>query len=144
MKLTLTILFLTFIAIGTLDISAKPRTKVKITENTVSSLIEGLNSANLGLKSSSAYMIGELQLSKAVIPLMRILHQDENEEIRIAAALALYKIGSPIAIHAVKQSIKFDESERVSKLCASFYSEYLKQKFNDEEINVDVVKTALK
>jgi HEAT repeat protein len=89
-------------------------------------------------------MIGELQLSKAVIPLMRILHQDENEEIRIAAALALYKIGSPIAIHAVKQSIKFDESERVSKLCASFYSEYLKQKFNDEEINVNVVKTALK
>lgn len=144
MKLTLTILFLTFIAIGTLDISAKPRTKVKITENTVSSLIEGLNSANLGLKSSSAYMIGELQLSKAVIPLMRILHQDENEEIRIAAALALYKIGSPIAIHAVKQSIKFDESERVSKLCASFYSEFLKQKFNDEEINADVVKTALK
>jgi hypothetical protein len=144
MKLTLTILLLTIIAIGTLVVSAKPRTKVKITENTVSSLIEGLNSANLGLKSSSAYMIGELQLSKAVIPLMRILHQDENEEIRIAAALALYKIGSPIAIHAVKQSIKFDESERVSKLCASFYSEYLKQKFNDEEINVNVVKTALK
>jgi len=144
MKLTLTIILITIIAIATLDISAKPRTKVKITENTVSSLIEGLNSANLGLKSSSAYMIGELQLSKAVIPLMRILHQDENEEIRIAAALALYKIGSPIAIHAVKQSIKFDESERVSKLCASFYSEYLKQKFNDEEINVDVVKTALK
>jgi len=144
MKPILTILLLTIIAIGTLVVSAKPRTKVKITENTVSSLIEGLNSANLGLKSSSAYMIGELQLSKAVIPLMRILHQDENEEIRIAAALALYKIGSPIAIHAVKQSIKFDESERVSKLCASFYSEYLKQKFNDEEINVDVVKTALK
>ncbi len=144
MKPILTILLLTIIAIGTLVVSAKPRTKVKITENTVSSLIEGLNSANLGLKSSSAYMIGELQLSKAVIPLMRILHQDENEEIRIAAALALYKIGSPIAIHAVKQSIKFDESERVSKLCASFYSEYLKQKFNDEEINVNVVKTALK
>jgi hypothetical protein len=144
MKLTLTILFLTFIAIGTLDISAKPKLKVKITENTVSSLIEGLNSDNLGLKSSCAYMIGELQLSKAVIPLMRILHQDENDEMRIAAALALYKIGSPIAIQAVKQSIRFDESERVSKLCASFYSEYLKNKINDETINVDVAKTALK
>jgi HEAT repeat protein len=79
-----------------------------------------------------------------VIPLLRILHQDENDEMRIAAALALYKIGSPIAIHAVKQSIRFDESERVSKLCASFYSEYLKNKINDETINVDVAKTALK
>lgn len=144
MKLTLTILLLIIIAITTTDISAKPRVKAKITDNTVASLMEGLNSENLGLKSSSAYMIGELQLSKAVIPLMKILHQEKNEEMRIAAALALYKIGSPIAIQAVKQSIRFDESERVSKLCANFYSEYLKSKLIGEEINMDVAKTALK
>ena len=133
MKFILTLLLLITFAMGTLDASAKPKSKVNVTQNTVQSLIKGLNSENLGLKSSSAYMIGELQLSKAIIPLMRILHRDENEEIRIAAALALYKIGSPIAIHAVKQAIRFDGSERVSKLCASFYSEYLKGKFNDEE-----------
>jgi len=144
MKLTLTILLLIIIAITTTDISAKPRVKAKITDNTVASLMEGLNSENLGLKSSSAYMIGELQLSKAIIPLMKILHQEKNEEMRIAAALALYKIGSPIAIQAVKQSIRFDDSERVSKLCANFYSEYLKSKLIGEEINVDVAKTALK
>ena len=79
MKLALTILFLTIIAIGKIDASVMPRTKVKITQNTVSSLIEGLNSENLGLKSSSAYMIGELQLSKAVIPLMKILRDLEAE-----------------------------------------------------------------
>jgi hypothetical protein len=145
MKLTLTILLLIFIAaINSPDVSARPKVKAKITSNTVASLMEGLNSENIGLKSSSAYMIGELQLSKAVIPLMKVLHQDENEEMRIAAALALYKIGSPIAINAVKQSIKFDDSERVSKLCASFYSEYLRSKFTDDEINMDVAKTALK
>ena len=53
-------------------------------------------------------------------------------------------IGSPIAIYAVKQAIKFDDSKRVSKLCANFYSEHLKNNFFDEEINVDVSKTALK
>ena len=89
-------------------------------------------------------MIGELQLSQAVIPLLRILHNEENEELRIAAALALYKIGSPIAINAVKQAIRFDDSERVSKLCANFYNEYRRNKIIDEEINVDVSKTALK
>ncbi|MDZ7625698.1 MAG: HEAT repeat domain-containing protein [Ignavibacteriaceae bacterium] len=135
---------LIIIAITTTDISANPKVKAKITDNTVASLMEGLNSENLGLKSSSAYMIGELQLSKALIPLLKILHEDENEEMRIAAALALYKIGSPIAIQAVKQSIRFDDSERVSKLCANFYSEYLKSKLIGEEINVDVAKTALK
>jgi HEAT repeats len=144
MKLTLTILLLIIIAITTTDISAKPKVKTKIKDNTVESLMEGLNSENLGLKCSSAYMIGELQLSKALIPLLKILHEDENEEMRIAAALALYKIGSPIAIQAVKQSIRFDDSERVSKLCANFYSEYLKSKLIGEEINVDVAKTALK
>jgi HEAT repeat protein len=144
MKLALTILFLTIISIGILDASAMPRTKVKITQNTVSSLVEGLNSENLGLKSSCAYMIGELQISKAVIPLMKILREEKSDEMRIVAALALYKIGTPMAIHAVKQSIKFDESERVSKLCANFYGEYLKIKLNDEEKNEDTVKTALK
>lgn len=144
MKFILTLLLLMTFTMGTLDVSAKPKTKVNVTQNTVQSLIEGLNSENLGLKSSSAYMIGELQLSKAVIPLMKILHQDENEDIRIAAALALYKIGSPVAIHAVKQSIRFDDSERVSKHCASFYNEYQKNKINDEKINLDAAKTALK
>jgi len=145
MKLTLTILLLIFIAtINSPDVSARPKIKAKITDNTIASLVEGLNSENIGLRSSSVYMIGELQLSSAVIPLLRILHQDENEEMRIAAALALYKIGSPIAIHAVKQSIRFDDSERVSKLCASFYNEYLRNKFTDDDINMDVAKTALK
>jgi hypothetical protein len=144
MKLTLTALILAIVAISTITASVIPKTNVKITQNTVASLIEGLNSQNLGLKSSSAYMIGELQLSEAVIPLLKILHQDKNEEMRIAAALALYKIGSPIAIHAVKQAIRFDESERVSKLCASFYSEFQKNKFSDEKINIDAAKTALK
>ncbi|NWG28980.1 MAG: HEAT repeat domain-containing protein [Ignavibacteriaceae bacterium] len=144
MKLTLTALILAIVAISTITASVVPKTNVKITQNTVASLIEGLNSQNLGLKSSSAYVIGELQLSEAVIPLLKILHQDKNEEMRIAAALALYKIGSPIAIHAVKQAIRFDESERVSKLCASFYSEFQKNKFSDENINIDAAKTALK
>jgi len=133
MKNAITILLIILLTFGATDSIAKPKTAVKVSQNTIESLMNGLSSENLGLKSSSAYMIGELQLSEAVIPLMRILHQDENAEIRIAAALALYKIGSPIAIHAVKQAIRFDDSERVSKLCTSFYSEYLKNKFNDEE-----------
>jgi HEAT repeat protein len=117
---------------------------IQIKDNTVETLIMGLNSDNIGLKSGSAYMIGELQISEAVIPLLKILHTEKNEDLRIAAALALYKIGSPVAIYAVKQTIKFDDSERVSKLCTNFYNEYLRNKLNDEEINVDVSKTALK
>jgi hypothetical protein len=101
-------------------------TERQIGESTVASLLEGLNSDNLGLKSSSAYLLGELKISDAVIPLLKILHNDDNEELRISAALALYKIGTPIAIYAVKQAGRFDNSERVCKLAKNFYAEYLR------------------
>ena len=144
MKTVTTLIILSLFLIVASNAIANPKTTTQIRDNTVESLIIGLNSDNLGLRSSSAYMIGELRLSQALIPLLRILHTEKNEELRIAAALALYKIGSPIAINAVKQAVRFDDSERVSKLCANFYSEYLRNKFNDEELNVDVSKTALK
>lgn len=144
MKTFTTIIILSLFLMGALNAASNPKSSVNINANTVETLIIGLESENLGLKSSSAYMIGELQLSEATIQLLRVLRNDENEDLRIAAALALYKIGSPIAIYAVKQASKFDESKRVSKHCASFYSEYHKIKNIDEEINADVLKTALK
>lgn len=143
MKIVTTILVLSLFLIAASNALANLKITAEIRDNTVESLIIGLSSDNIGLQSSSAYMIGELRLSQALIPLLRILHTEKNEELRITAALALYKIGSPIAINAVKQAIRFDDSERVSKLCTSFYSEYHRNKIIDEEINVDVSKTAL-
>lgn len=144
MKRLTTIIVLSLFLISFANAAAKPETIIQINDNTVQTLIVGLESDNVGLQSSSAYMIGELQLTQATIQLLRILHNEENEDLRISAALALYKIGTPIAIYAVKQAIKFDESERVSKHCASFYGEHQRNKIFDEEINVDVSKTALK
>lgn len=143
MKLLITIPLLTLLLFGNTNAGGNPKETKEIKQNTISSLLDGLSSDNLGLKSSCAYMLGELQVSTAVIPLMKILRGSDKDDLRIAAALALYKIGSPIAISAVKQSIRFDESERVSKHCAAFYNNYLKVKFSDEE-NLDVVKTARK
>ncbi len=107
------------------------KSKNDVSENTIASLLEGLTSDNLGLKASCAYMLGELKVTTAIIPLMRILHNDVNEELRISAALALYKIGTPMSIYAVKQAGRFDESARVNKLAQYFYAEYLREKFNN-------------
>ena len=109
------------------------KSKNNVSENTVASLLEGLTSNNLGLKSGCSYMLGELKVTRAIIPLMRILHNDVNEELRISAALALYKIGTPMSIYAVKQAGRFDESDRVNKLAQKFYAEYLKEKFNNTD-----------
>lgn len=144
MKFTITILFLVFLTFEANFAHSRPKTITHVKQNTVESLLEGLNSDNIGLKSSCAYMIGELQITKAVIPLMRMLRTSENEDLRISVALALYKIRTPLAINAVKQAITFDESERVSKHCASFYNDFSKNRITDEEIRLVAAKTALK
>ena len=102
-------------------------------QNTVLSLIEGLQSNNTGLKTSCAYMLGELKVTEAIIPLMKMLRNCKCEEVRIATALALYKIGTPLSIHAVKQAGIFDESKRVSRMASNFYFDYLRNKKGKNE-----------
>lgn len=77
-------------------------------------------------------MIGELCCKRSVIKLMDILHNNSSEELRILAALSLYKSGDSRGIYAIKQSIKFDESDSVHRLCEKFYRSYLQQENKDQ------------
>ncbi|UCH66765.1 MAG: HEAT repeat domain-containing protein [Ignavibacterium sp.] len=135
MKAFATILLIMVFLLGVplSSIAQESNTKIEIGESTIASLLMGLNSDNMGLKSSCAYMLGELRVSSAVVPLMRVLHNDENEEVRISAALALYKIGTPMSIHAVKQAIRFDDCKRVSKLANKFYSDFVREELKKKD-----------
>ncbi len=104
----------------------------KIKDSSIQSLLVGVNSNNLGLRASCANMLGELKCKKGLIPLMRMLKDDESEDARIIAALALYKIGDARGIFTIKQAIKFDESERVRRLCSIFYSATMKKTSDTE------------
>ena len=95
-------------------------------------LQQGLNSDNLGVQAGCAYMIGEVSCQRSVVCLMKLLHNSPSEELRILAALSLYKIGDSRGIYAIKQAIRFDESERVSRLCEKFYRAYLQDNFDSE------------
>ncbi len=133
MKNLFLILAVLLLVFSSTTFAGDDKSEANVKESTIASLLEGLTSDNLGLKSSCAYMLGELKVTEAIIPLMRILHNDVSEELRISAALALYKIGTPISIYAVKQAGRFDESERVNKLAQNFYAEYLREKFNNTD-----------
>jgi HEAT repeat protein len=98
-------------------------------------LQQGLNSDNLGLQAGCVYMIGELCLQRSVVTLLKMLHNCPSEELRILAALSLYKIGDSRGIYAIKQSIKFDESKRVQRMCEIFYKAYVQGNVNNT-INV--------
>ncbi len=92
----------------------------------VVNLLNGINSDNMGLKVSSAYQLGELQIEESVIPLLKMLRSSNTEEERIAAALSLSKINSAKAVYFVKMAARFDDSKRVRDLCEKFYLNSLK------------------
>ena len=94
--------------------------KKTVTTNIEDNLIIGLHSDNLGLKTTSAYLLGEYGTSRSVIELMRVLKNGDTEEERISAALALTKINTEKARFAVKQRAIYDDSERVRKMCEKF------------------------
>ena len=130
MKSALTLILLIFFVFISYGSAAEP-VKEKRTINrdlTIQNLLIGLNSDNAGLTSSSAFYLGEVSSTEAVIPLMKLLRNAEREELRISAALALLKIGDERGIYAIKRAIVFDESKRVSDMCKKFYSAYLYNK----------------
>ena len=90
-------------------------------------LLIALNSDNYGLETSAAQILGDIKSDKAVIPLMRLLHTSKDENMRILAAYSLFKIQNPIGLFAVRQSIRFDNSERVRKMCNNFYYTAVRQ-----------------
>ena len=113
-------------------------------ENAVKSLSLGLSSENSGLRASSALVLGQLIDSKfinknntetAVIPLMKMLNKGNSDEERIAAALALYKIGDNRGIYKLKTSAKFDGSKRVQDICYKLYYEFNRQNNTEYLIN---------
>jgi hypothetical protein len=93
-------------------------------------LIAGVQSENLGLRTSAATMLGDLKSSNGVLALMSMLRNDTDERARIVAALALTKIGDPVGMYAVKQTGRLDSNERVKKLCALFYQEHKQQEIS--------------
>lgn len=125
MKKLLFSIFVVLISFSSVFAANTKFTKAK-NELIEKNLLVGINSENFGLKTSSAYFLGENKSSKAVIPLLKMLHNEESEEARILAALSLVKIGNPVGVYAVKMAAKFDNSEKVRKMCVKFYNDFAK------------------
>ncbi|MGA8263462.1 MAG: HEAT repeat domain-containing protein [Ignavibacteriaceae bacterium] len=90
--------------------------------------LEGVKSDNMGLRASATYYLGERESSKAVVPLMDVLHTDKTPETRIMAALSLFKIGDARGMYAIQGAMKEDKNEWVRGMCKIFYEMYLANK----------------
>jgi hypothetical protein len=86
--------------------------------------LSALNSSNENLRINSAYMLGEMRSKKAVIPLMDIFRQDEDEGAKLVAALSLLKIGDARGIFLVRRSIELNENEGITIILQHLFRDY--------------------
>jgi len=101
----------------------------------VDNLTTGIKADNSGLNASSSTVLYDLidaeylesdDGSKAMIPLLKLLDHGKTDEVRIAAALALYKLGNGIGIYRLRGVAIFDDNERVKSICKNLYYSYHK------------------
>lgn len=98
--------------------------------------LEGLKSADPQIRLDCAYMLGELNATKADIALMKALREDEDQAVRIVAALSLIKMESPIGVHLVKRIAELSDCPRTCRILKKFYNSYAKHKaLPNQELN---------
>ena len=137
-------IILFFFAVSSYGFNKSSLSNMETREAAITNLLIGIQSENFGLRTGSAFMLGELRADGAVIPLMKMLRNEKNEDARIVAALALYKINDSRGVFAVKQAIKFDDSERVRKMCTNFYNQTLRDRYGIADQSNSENEVALK
>lgn len=131
---TLFTVILTLLVVHTVSAQA-PEFPVEKKSAIVDNLTAGIESDNTGLHTSASLVMYDLinesylessDASKAMIPLLKLLKEGETDDERIAAAIALYKLGNPIGIYQLRGVGVFDENLKVATVCKNLYVSYHK------------------
>ncbi len=93
-------------------------------ETIESNYLTGLNSANHGLKVSSAYFLGDMKSHKAVIPLMKMFRNEKNDGAKLVAAWSLLKIGDARGVFLVKRESELGNCDGIRCMLGQLYQDY--------------------
>ncbi len=106
---------------------AQPNPIKEITDHkyALANLLDGINSENDGVKRSSIYYVGYYRIVEAEEGLLEQLRKEQNPSNRILIALVLYKLGGDDGLLEVKKLASNDENQKVRRMSAHIYNEYL-------------------
>lgn len=113
--------FLFIISIISFSKSNKAATPINRYEPMETNYIAGLNSGDPGLQVSSAYFLGEMKSREAVLPLLKIFREEKNDNVRLAAAWSLIKIGNSLGTYLVKRECYRGEYEQIRFMLHQLY-----------------------
>lgn len=120
MKKLLLIMVLMFSVIfaGKFNISKEHPKFEQIEEN----LIHNISSENTGVLYTSILMLGDIKSENSVNKLARILRGEYPQEIKIASALSLAKIGTTYSKYIIKRVTDLTEDKKIAELLNKFYA----------------------
>ena len=114
------VLILTSVTVGQSRKSGKPVIPQKMIDN----LILNIKSDNDGLRESAIHLTGKYQIEQTVDALIEQLSAEENPDIRISIALALYKIGGDKGLDALYTKAASENDPYVKSIYYAIVKEY--------------------
>ena len=123
-RIALIVVFLFTTAGVLLSQNSKKTSALNTYESKEKNYLAGLNSDNLGLKTSCAYFLGEIKSQKAVIPLMKVFSEEKNFGTKLVAAWSLIKIGDARGIYQIKNAADTGDYEQIRYMLHYLYRDY--------------------
>jgi hypothetical protein len=111
-------------------LESMPADEEKTSTNTKYASVEanyliGLKSKNEGFKANCAYYLGEMKSKKAVVPLMDMFRNENNDGSKLVAAWSLLRIGDPRGVFLIKRSMDLRENDTINIMLQHFYKDYV-------------------
>jgi len=106
------------------DVSMSYLTDKQFTDQEVGNLITGIKSDNLGLRRSAIYLAGLYSLDEVVPVLVSQLEKENNSDVKILIALALYRMEDPEGMEAVEKLYRKDDNVRVKRMSKAILDEF--------------------
>jgi HEAT repeat protein len=100
----------------------------------LANLSVAIQAENLGLRKSAVYLAGLYSLNEVVPALVSQLEKENNSDVKILIALALYRMEDPIGMEAVEKLYKNDSNVRVKRMSKAIVDEF-RNKFAQLEIS---------
>ena len=102
--------------------------------NFIANLSVAIQAENTGLRKSAVYLAGLYSLNEVVPVLVSQLEKENNSDIKILIALALYRMEDPIGMEAVDKLYRNESNGRVKRMSKAIVDEF-RNKFAHLEIS---------
>ncbi len=121
-----TILLVTLTVLMSLSTVFAQSSRANLTENHLKNLVTGIHSENRGLQRSSIYFAGYYKIEEVSDDLRNLMINNNNPDVQVLAALALYEIGDQQVMYDLMKIVKdTDQDMKVRKMAKAIYDTWV-------------------